>query len=178
MTESIVLIGMPQCGKSTVGQLIADKTGYLFKDTDRMIEEAYFCRRMTALSCQDIFKKEGPDYFRNIEKEVFAKAMEDDHVVIATGGGTPVNTPNFNKLTDQSQVFFLYCTFDTIWKRISTLKEVPATISVGNPFMTLQEMYKARLVHYLAYSHHKIDASIRSAEEIAESILSVASVAV
>jgi shikimate kinase len=169
---------MPQCGKSTVGKLVADKTGYLFKDTDRMIEEAYCCRRMTHLSCQDIFKKEGADYFRNIEKEVFAKAIEEEHVVIATGGGTPMHAPNFTQLTDQSQVFFLYCTFDTIWKRMSSSKVMPAMISVGTPFMSLQELYKTRLVHYLAYSHHKIDASSKSPEEVAESILSVASVAV
>lgn len=178
MKESIVLIGMPQCGKSTVGQIVAEKTGYLFKDVDRMIEEAYCCRRGNPLTCHEIYKKEGPDYFRNMEKECFEKAMQDDHAVIATGGGTPIHTPNFTRLTDQSQVFFLYCTFETIWNRISALKEMPALISVGNPFMTLQELYKSRLVNYLAYSHHKIDASSKSSNEVAEAILSVATISV
>lgn len=178
MMDSIVLIGMPQCGKSTVGKLVAERTGYLFTDIDRMIEEAYYCRRSTPLTCHEIYKKEGPDYFRNIERDVFTKAMQNDHVVIATGGGTPVHNPDFTRLTDQSAVFFLYCTFETIWKRISLMKEMPALISVGNPFMTLQELYKSRLVHYLAYSHYKIDVSMKGTEEVAEAILSVLTVPV
>lgn len=178
MKESIVLIGMPQCGKSTVGKIVAERTGYLFKDIDRMIEEAYFCRRTNPLPCHEIYKKEGPDYFRKLESECFERAMQDSHSVIATGGGTPIHTSHFSKLTDQSQVFFLYCTFETIWNRISALKEMPALISVGNPFMTLQELYKSRLVNYLAYSHHKIDASSKSTEEVVEAILSVVTVPV
>jgi shikimate kinase len=169
---------MPQCGKSTVGKLVAEKIGYLFKDIDRMIEEAYCQKRMSPLSCPEIYKKEGPDYFRNLEQDVFNKAMQEDHVVIATGGGTPIHTPTFNKLTANSQVFFLYCTFDVIWGRVSALKQMPALISVGNPVMSLQELYKSRLVQYLANSHHKIDASTKTPAEIAEAILSVASITV
>lgn len=178
MTESVVLIGMPQCGKSTVGKLVAEKIGYLFKDIDRLIEEAYAQRRMSPLSCTEIYKKEGAEYFRNLEQDVFARTIEEDHIVIATGGGTPIHTPTFNKSTASSQVFFLYCSFDVIWQRVSSLQQMPAHISVGNPLMTLQELYKSRLIQYLANSHHRIDVSKKTPIEIAEAILSVTSIPV
>ncbi|MDB2614080.1 shikimate kinase [Chlamydiales bacterium] len=171
MSETIVLIGMPQSGKSTVGKMVAEQLNYSFHDVDRLIEKHYSSAGKGDLNSKEIYKKEGEDYYRNLEKEIFSKIVYSEKAIIATGGGTPIHVPGFDKLTDHTKVVFLYCTLNTLWKRIEEMNEVPAILNSINPFTTFKEIYKARLVYYLTNSHHKIDATNQSENEIANAII-------
>ena len=87
--ESIVLIGFMGSGKTTLGKWIAREHGYTFLDTDDMIEEEQ------QRSINDIFAKEGEEYFRDLETDMIRSlADRDDKVVISVGGGLPVREVN------------------------------------------------------------------------------------
>ena len=89
--DNIILIGMPGCGKSTVGVVLAKHMGYRFIDSDLLIQE----REHRLLS--EIIEQEGLDRFDQIEEEVNA-SIEAEHAVIATGGSV-VYTVSYTHLT-------------------------------------------------------------------------------
>ena len=92
-TENIVLIGMPGCGKTTVGMKLAEITGKKLLDTDRMIEE-----RNGGELCGDIIRRLGEDEFRRMETEAVKEAGKCSGCVIATGGGIVTRKENLDAL--------------------------------------------------------------------------------
>ena len=86
--QNIVLIGMPGCGKTTIGKLIAQSCGKTFVDTDSMITGK------TGMTVNDIFKKYGENEFRKLESEAVREASEKVGQVIATGGGAVLRSEN------------------------------------------------------------------------------------
>lgn len=85
MSARIFLTGLSGAGKSTVGQLLADRLGWRFLDTDALVEEA------AGRSVAAIFRDEGEAAFRALEAEALARAARADRAVVATGGGAPVH---------------------------------------------------------------------------------------
>ena len=79
----IYLIGYMASGKSNLGQLLAEKLGYSFIDLDYLFEERF------RISVLDFFEKYDEDGFRKIERSILHETLEQDDVVISTGGGTP-----------------------------------------------------------------------------------------
>lgn len=82
MKTKIVLIGYSCSGKSTVAKKIASHFNFSVLDTDIMLETKY------RISIYDIFEKYGEDIFRKLEYKILNEALKNDHIVIATGGGT------------------------------------------------------------------------------------------
>ena len=99
--ENIVLIGMPGCGKSTLGKRFAEKTGKKFIDLDTMIEEK------AGMPIPEIFAKYGETHFRDIESQVAAKAGKEKGQVIATGGGIILRPENMKALSQNGRVIFI-----------------------------------------------------------------------
>lgn len=80
-SRSIVLIGMPGCGKSAIGRRLAPRLGLSFVDADEEIERA------AGKTIKDIFEDHGEPYFRAGEVRVIARILTAGPVVLATGGG-------------------------------------------------------------------------------------------
>ena len=80
MDKSITLIGMPGCGKTTIGKLLSKKLNYQFIDIDSYIEEKQ------GKTIDEIFKN-GEEYFRNIETEACRELGEIKNSIISSGGG-------------------------------------------------------------------------------------------
>ena len=99
--ENIVLIGMPTSGKTTVGKIIAEKTGKEFIDIDEEIV------RVFGKSIPDIFSQMGENGFREIEKNVTEAISARQNAVIATGGGVVLNEKNTENLKKNGRVYFL-----------------------------------------------------------------------
>ncbi|MCI8336299.1 MAG: shikimate dehydrogenase [Peptococcaceae bacterium] len=99
--NNLVLIGMPGCGKSTIGRQLAQKTGKQFIDTDSLLVEK------AGRSIPDIFAVFGEDYFRQLEQEVIAEIGKEHGLVIATGGGIIKNEANIDALKQNGQIIFL-----------------------------------------------------------------------
>lgn len=89
---NIVLIGMPGCGKTTVGKKLAEITGREFFDVDEIIEK----EEKTTIA--EIFAKKGEKYFREREKETVKRLSLVTGKVIATGGGSVVDRENVDYL--------------------------------------------------------------------------------
>lgn len=101
MAQNIVLIGMMGCGKSTIGAMLAEKLGRKLVDTDALIVER------ESRSINDIFAAEGEGYFRACELAVSVELGVSHDLVIACGGGLPMQKACIDALKKNSRVFWL-----------------------------------------------------------------------
>ncbi len=103
--ENIVLIGMPSCGKSSVGKRLALQMNKTFLDTDEEIT------KKIGMSISDFFACKGESAFRALEKETIAKICASGNrqggMVIATGGGAILSEENVENLKANSTLIFL-----------------------------------------------------------------------
>ncbi len=106
--QNFVLIGMPGCGKTTIGKALAKKLGKDFIDTDEEIV------KKEGMSIPEIFKTRGEKVFREIESRVIAEISANQGLVIATGGGAVLNSRNIDLLKGNGKVVFLDKDIDDI----------------------------------------------------------------
>lgn len=154
--ENIVLIGMPASGKSTVGRIVAQKLGRAFVDTDTLIEEK------TGLAIPKIFENEGEQGFRKIESETVNEVSAQNSVVIATGGGVPVNNDNVKALSKNGRIYFL----DRSLKLLCPTDDRPLTSTRQD----MEKKYAERYDIYISSADVKINAD-DDAETVANSII-------
>jgi len=100
-TQNIVLIGMPGCGKSTIGKELAAKLGRELKDTDEWVETK------TGKSIPTIFAESGEEAFRKLENEALEELCKQSGLVIATGGGIVKRAENRDIIKQNGIVVFL-----------------------------------------------------------------------
>ena len=98
--ENIVLIGMPGCGKSSVGQALAKAMGRPFYDADATLTERYG-------DIPTIFARQGEDAFRAMETEILAELGAETGAVIATGGGCVTRPENWFHLRQNGRILWL-----------------------------------------------------------------------
>ena len=135
-TENIVLIGMPGCGKSTLGKILAEKLQKQFVDTDVEIESD------TNMKIPEIFQKYGEQKFRQIESAVIERIGKQSGLIIATGGGCVTTPQNYKQLHQNGQI---------IWIK----RDITVLPTDGRPLSnkdTLQELYAARKPLYKQFS--------------------------
>ena len=99
--ENILLVGMPGCGKTTVGQQLAQELGKKFVDADQVLEET------TGRKITDILPSQGEAAFRALETQTLADLGKQSGLVIATGGGCVTREENYNLLHQNGTVFWL-----------------------------------------------------------------------
>ena len=106
--QNIVLVGMPGCGKSTVGKLLAEKTGKAFVDADDKIVE------LAGKSIPDIFSQDGEEVFRNLETQALKALGKQSGLIIATGGGCVTKDRNYPLLHQNGTILWLQRSILTI----------------------------------------------------------------
>ena len=99
--KNIVLIGMPACGKTTIGNVLAKLTSKKFIDTDELIEQK------AEMRICEIFSKYGEEYFRKLESEVIEEISLTNDAIISTGGGAVLNYENIRNLKHNGTICFL-----------------------------------------------------------------------
>ena len=99
--ENIILIGMPGCGKTTVGQALAAMQGKRFVDADAVLEERVG-RKIT-----DIIPTDGEEAFRQMETDTLAELGKQSGLVIATGGGCVTRERNYPLLHQNGTILWL-----------------------------------------------------------------------
>ena len=114
MAKNIVLIGLPGCGKTTVGKRIAKNMRCRFCDTDQMVEQ------IEKRTISEIFAEDGESYFREVESECVKQAAILEGAVIATGGGVVLNPQNMAALKKNGVVYFLDRPVNDIAARLKT----------------------------------------------------------
>ena len=101
MGKNIVLIGMMGCGKTTIGQLLAEKLGRQLVDTDAMIEQREGC------SISEIFATKGEGHFRDLEQTVSEELGRAEGLIVACGGGLPLRPDCIGALKNTGTVVWL-----------------------------------------------------------------------
>lgn len=99
--ENIVLIGMPGCGKSTIGRALAKELSMDFADSDDEIIKLAGC------SIPEIFDSKGEEYFRTLEAQVIRTLSAKQNTVIATGGGAILRRENAELLSENGRIYFI-----------------------------------------------------------------------
>ena len=154
--ENIVLIGMPGCGKTTVGKALADKLGRQFFDADAEIA------KKANMSIPEIFAKEGEEGFRSREIKVLSELGKQSGLVIATGGGCVTQAVNHSNLHQNGRIFWLK-------RQISQLPTDGRPLSQkGN----LEEMYRIRKPLYESFADVIIESETveQAVQQIMEAI--------
>ena len=111
-TRSIVLVGLMGAGKSTVGRRLGSKLGLPFRDADHEIEAA------AGMTIPDIFAIYGEAYFRDGERRVIARLLQDGPRVIATGGGAFMNPETRARIAESAVSVWLRADIDVLMRRV------------------------------------------------------------
>lgn len=143
--ERIYLIGYMGCGKTTLGKLLAHRTGYNFLDTDQLIEERY------KLNIYDFFHNQGEDEFRKLEHEILLETFHMSRVIVSTGGGTPCYYNNMNLLNQYGFSIYLQMPPQLLYERLKKTKRArPLTAgqNEGELLEFIRENLKEREYYY------------------------------
>lgn len=121
---NVALIGMPSCGKTTIGRALADRLGKRFVDLDEEIVRA------AGRSIPDLFAAEGEDGFRAREAEQTARFAREGRQVLSCGGGVVKRPENLRALRQNGVVLFIDRPLDAL------------TVGGGRPLSTSAEALK------------------------------------
>lgn len=140
LVGNVVLIGMPGCGKTTVGQFLAQAMHRSFADADAEIV------RLAGMSIPEIFARDGEAGFRQLETRVLGELGKQSGLVIATGGGCVTQAENLSLLRQNGRIFWLQ-------RELSLLPTEGRPLSQAT---SLKELYNRRKPLYEAFCDHSI----------------------
>jgi len=152
---NIVLIGMPGCGKSTIGVVLAKVMGYRFIDADLLIQE----RENQLLS--EIIEKKGPEGFNRIENEVNS-GITADRSVIATGGSVVYGKQAMAHLAEIGVVVYIRLPLRELETRLGSLADRGISMREGQ---TLKDLFDERTPLYEKYADLIVDTAGLSIRE-------------
>ena len=150
--KNIVLCGFMGCGKSTIGSLLAKKTGCAFIDLDRYIE------KQENRSVSQIFEENGEPYFRERERHAAQTLAAKSGLVIATGGGTLTFQENVDVLKRSGRIVLLDVPVEVVAKRLQNDTTRPL-LNRPDKEAAMRELYDRRLPLYRAAADIVVDAS-------------------
>lgn len=136
--NNIVLIGMPGCGKSTLGVLLAKLLCKDFADVDLLIQ------KRIGMSLQQYIDEKGVDAFLKAEADAL-EAIDVTNTVIATGGSAPLTARGAARLKALGKVVYLCLPYAEIEQRVTNLATRGIAMQKGE---TLQDVYNARCPIY------------------------------
>ncbi len=146
---NIILIGMPGCGKSTCGVLVAKQMCKSFLDTDLLIQEN------EGMKLSQILEKKGIEYFENAERNSVL-TLYTRNCIIATGGSMVCYDDAMQKLKQDGIVIYLELSYKNMMKRIRNFKTRGVVLKEG---YTPKDMYDERIVLYKKYADITIDCN-------------------
>lgn len=146
------------CGKTTVGEAVAARTGARFYDLDTMIETA------AGSSISELFAGAGEPTFRRLEAELLPQALEPG-AVVALGGGTPTLDANWALIRERALVIWLDAPLDVLWDRVDGGRDRP--LIAGRSRVEVEELLASRLQRY-AEANNRVDAGRPLEQVVAE----------
>jgi shikimate kinase len=158
---SIILIGMPGSGKSTVGVLLAKVISHNFVDTDLLIQRA------ESRSLQRIVDQDGYLALRAIEEKILL-SLCGEHQVIATGGSAVYSEKAMNHLANLGTIVFLDVTKKTLLHRVT---DYETRGLAKRPDQSFDELYKERYALYKKYADVTIPCDRMTHEEVCYTII-------
>jgi shikimate kinase len=163
---SIIIIGPPGSGKSTIGRQLAAKLVREFRDTDALIEE------QTGEKISQIFVDRGETWFRETEMQMLEKELSESDHVLSLGGGAPLSEKAQSLLRSQvAPIIFLDVSLSTAAPRVGFNRDRPLLLS--NPRATWQELMDKRRPIYETLATHTIVVDGKKPEQIVDEIIKV-----
>ena len=147
---SISLVGMPGCGKSTVGRQLARQLGWRFIDVDHEIE------RRIGGTIRAYFEQHGEAAFRDVEAAAIAELCHAADTVLATGGGAVLRPENRALLQRDCVVVYLRSSPEELFRRLRHDTHRPL-LQVADPLRRLRELYRERDPLYRRAAHYVIE---------------------
>ena len=164
MTRRIYIIGAMGAGKTAVGRELARALQVPFHDTDQEI-----CER-TGVDIGYIFEKEGEAGFRKRESQVLEELAQNDHWVIATGGGIVMQQDNCKLIKATGTVIYLSVSTEVQKKRARRGANRPLLDS-ENTDQVLAELCELRTPLYTALADHVIETDNRRVADVTREVL-------
>lgn len=164
MTEAksnIVLIGMPGCGKSTIGVLLAKRLGRYFLDTDVLIQVAH------EKTLHELIAERGMEAFCQIEQD-YVTCIDIKNAVIATGGSVVYYESSMRSLKNDGVLVYLQLPLEELKERLGDLD---ARGVVVDPGQTLEGLYEKRTPLYEQWADITVNLSGLGHEASVEAIL-------
>ncbi len=141
INKPVVLVGLMGAGKTSIGRRLAKKLGLSFCDIDREIE------KNEGKSISKIFKEDGEEKFRLIEKNAIKSALDKGTVIIATGGGAFINEGTRNLIKEKAFSVWLNAPLDILVERVSR-KNTRPLLEKGDKKEIMKELMEKRYPIY------------------------------
>lgn len=164
MKKNIILIGMPGCGKTTIGTELSEKLGYGYIDSDSVLV-ARAGKRLN-----EIIAEQGREAFLDLEAKVNSELCAT-RCVIATGGSVIYRENAMLKLKEMGTIVYLKLPYEVIAERLGDLKKRGVAMKEGN---TLLDLYNERVPLYERYADKTAQLSggsiLESVDEVIKAI--------
>jgi len=151
--HAIVLVGLMGAGKTSVGRRLAEKLDVPFVDADHEIELA------AGKSIPDIFAEHGEEYFREGERRVITRLLENGQQVLATGGGAFINDETRARIKELGVSLWLKADLDVLLKRVAKRNDRP--LLKENPEAVMKNLMEKR---YPVYAEANITVESRDVQ--------------
>lgn len=162
-----MLVGMMGAGKSTVGQLAAERLGWAYADSDAEIE------RVTGRTVPEILRSDGEDAFRREESAVLRRALSHSGpVVVSVAGGAVLDPANRSLIRAAGPVVWLRATVATLAARVGPGQGRPLLGS--DPQAAIERLYATRRPLYAEVADATVDVEGLTPEKVVDRVLAAA----
>lgn len=162
--RTLVLVGLPGSGKTTVGRSLAKRMRLSFVDSDHVIEARIGC------SIRDFFAREGEARFRDEEQQALEELAAGPACVLATGGGAVLREANREILRSAGHVVYLRATPEELWRRLRRDTKRPL-LQVSDPQEKLRQLFTERDELYRSTAQFVADTSRQSVPTLVNMVL-------
>jgi shikimate kinase len=162
MFKNIILTGFMGVGKTRVGTQLAKDLGYLFVDTDSLIEADQ------RLAITAIFERFGEPYFREVEAKIIREVTAREGQVVSTGGGAVIQDRNRAAFKKAGLVVCLTARPEVIYERIKHETHRPL-LQTADPLIKIRELLESRAQFY-AQADVTIDTSEKPVGDVIQTI--------
>jgi|SRR6185437_11254388 len=158
----VFLIGMPACGKTSIGKRLAKKIQFTFIDLDHHLADK------ENKSVATIFSEKGENFFRELEAKYLKEISNTkSNTIISVGGGTPCFHNNLQFMLSTGKVFYLNTSAETLFQRLKedTKRPMFSGLTQGQIKGKINSLLQQREIFYLQADHtistaHKSDDAI------------------
>jgi shikimate kinase len=166
VVNNLVLVGFSASGKTTIGRILSRRLRLRFVDTDRYIEQS------TGRTIPDIFREDGEEAFRQMERDAIVEIAGGRFQVISTGGGAFLSSENQEVLREGNLVVHLRVRPETVMERIKSSHGARPRplLQVEDPLGRIREMMADRKPAY-AQAHIALDVDDRTTYAVAADVV-------
>ncbi|GAB4111984.1 MAG: shikimate kinase [Candidatus Caldatribacteriota bacterium] len=162
--KNIFITGFMGTGKSAVGECLAQKTGKVFLDMDKVIES------QEGNSIKEIFASKGENYFRSLETRILKEISSRQGIIVATGGGALLSEENYQLACNGGYIVLLWATPEVILERLKKEKDIRPLLSGSDRLEKIKMLLQQRKEKYNRIKY-QIETTNLSIDQVAKAII-------